>query len=67
MLISFPAWKVYVSSAVFAALINTVKLLSDSVFQQSKHKLLVLLWVFFMAEFWERGDGRTNITCFFKE
>lgn len=46
------------------SIINRAKLLADSTFQQSKHKLSVLLWGFFMAEIWERGDRRIKITCF---
>lgn len=52
---SFSAWKeISSSSAGFVSLINEVKLLSDSVFQQSKHKLSGLLWVFFYG--WILGE-----------
>lgn len=49
---------------IILSIINRAKLLADSAFQQSKHKPSVLLWGFFMAEFWERGDRRIKITCF---
>lgn len=49
---------------IILSIINRAKLLADSAFQRSKHKLSVLLWGFFMAKFWERGDRRIKITCF---
>lgn len=49
---------------VFLSLINKEKLLTDSVFQQSKHKLSVLLWVFFMAKFGKEGIGEWILPAF---
>lgn len=66
----FSAWQKISSSSAFffffiiLSIINRAKLLADSAFQRSKHKLSVLLWGFFMAKFWERGDRRIKITCF---